>query len=115
MSYSTTKEMTEEETIMNMTERLAKKEAWIERIAEFEASGLSGAKWCAARGFRENQLSYWRRKLKRQQPEEARWLTLDIRDHEPALTIKIGQASIELKPGFDQELFVTAVKLLRSL
>ncbi len=100
---------------MTVTERHAKKEAWMERIAEFEASGQSGAQWCAARGFKENQLSYWRRKLKQQQPEETRWLALDIRGSEPALTIKIGQASIELKPGFDQELFVTAVKLLRSL
>ncbi len=100
---------------MTMTERQAKKEAWIERIAEFEASGLSGAKWCAARGFKENQLSYWRRKLKHQQPEETRWLGLDIGEPEPTLTIKIGQVSIELKPGFGQELFVTAVKLLRSL
>ena len=115
MSYSTIKEMTKEETIMNMTERLAKKEAWIERIAEFEASGLSGAKWCAARGFRENQLSYWRRKLNHQKPEETCWLALNISEPEPALTIKIGQALIELKPGFDQELFVTAVKLLKSL
>ncbi len=100
---------------MTMTERQAKKEAWIERIAEFEASGQNGAKWCAAQGFKENQLSYWRRKLKRQQPEETRWLPLDISDPEPTLTIKIGQASIELKHGFDQELFITAVKLLRSL
>ena len=100
---------------MTMTDRQVKKEAWIERVSEFEASGQSGAKWCAARGFKENQLSYWRRKLKRQQPEEPRWLALGIGEPEPALTIKIGQASIELKPGFDQELFVTAVKLLRSL
>ena len=100
---------------MTNAERQAKKETWIERIAEFEASGLSGAKWCAARGFKENQLSYWRRKLKYQQPEDTRWLALDVGEPEPALTIKIGQASIELKPGFDQELFVTAVKLLRKL
>ena len=100
---------------MTITERQVKKEAWIERIAEFEVSSLSGAKWCAARGFKENQLSYWRRKLKQQQPEEPRWLAMEIREPEARLTIKIGQASIELKPGFDQELFVTAVKLLRGL
>jgi len=100
---------------MTMTERQAKKEAWVERVKEFETSGLSGAKWCAARGFKENQLSYWRRKLKCQQPEETRWLALGIGESEPTLTVKIGQASIDLKPGFDQELFITAVKLLRSL
>lgn len=100
---------------MTNIERRAKKETWIERIAEFEASGLSGAKWCTDKGFKENQLSYWRRKLKQQQPEEPRWLAMEIREPEPKLIIKIGQASIELKPGFDQELFVTAVKLLRSL
>ncbi len=33
----------------------------IERIAGSEASGLSGVKWCDARGLEENQLSYWRR------------------------------------------------------
>jgi hypothetical protein len=100
---------------MTNIEQQAKKETWIERIAEFEASGLSGAKWCAARGFKENQLSYWRRKIKQYQPEEPRWLAMDISEPEPRLTIKIGQASIELKPGFNQELFLTAVKLLKSL
>jgi len=47
MSYYTIKEMAKEETIMTMTERQVKKEAWIEHIAEFETSGLSGAKWCS--------------------------------------------------------------------
>ena len=32
---------------MTMTNRQAKKEAWIERVSELEASGLRGAKWCA--------------------------------------------------------------------
>ncbi len=34
----------------------------IERIAGSEASGLSGVRWCTARGLEENQLLYWRRK-----------------------------------------------------
>ncbi len=29
---------------MSINERQAKKEAWVERVKEFEASGLSGAK-----------------------------------------------------------------------
>jgi len=61
---------------MTMTDRQAKKEAWIEHVKECEASGLGGAKWCTAPGFQKNRLSYWRRKLKRQQPEETRSLAL---------------------------------------
>jgi hypothetical protein len=101
---------------MTATERQARQETWAERIAEFEASGLSGAKWCAARGLKEHQLSYWRRKLKHQaEQKEIRWLPVDLSAPEPALTIKIGPASIELRPGFDQELFIKAVKLLSML
>lgn len=98
-------------------ERQAKQETWKERIAEFESSGLSGAKWCAANGLKENQLSYWRRKLKSQGTAqiETCWLPVDLREPEQPLQIRIGDATIELRPGFDRELFITAVNILRSL
>lgn len=99
------------------TERQAKQEAWKERIADFESSGLSGAKWCAANGIKENQLSYWRRKLKSQEIAQTGtcWLPVDLREPESPLQIRIGEAIIELRPGFNRELFITAVNILRSL
>ena len=99
------------------TERQSKQEAWKERIAEFESSGLSGAKWCAANGIKENQLSYWRRKLKSQgiAQTETCWLPVTLREPESPLQVRIGDATIELRPGFDRVLFITAVNILRSL
>ena len=102
---------------MTTSDCQTKQAAWTERIADFKASGLSRAKWFAARGLKENQLSYWHRKLKANQPElnEIHWLPVDFSDLEPALNVKVGAASIEIKAGFDQDLFITVVKILSVL
>lgn len=38
---------------MSKAERIRKREEWQEKVAEFRASGLSGAAWCTAEGIKQ--------------------------------------------------------------
>jgi hypothetical protein len=39
-------------------ERLKRREEWRQRVADFKASGKSGAAWCAERGIKPHLLYY---------------------------------------------------------
>lgn len=40
---------------------------WMERLAEYKASGQSITAWCRENALSEGQYHYWRRKLARSQ------------------------------------------------
>lgn len=102
---------------MTKEERAAKRVLWERRIADFKASGLSGAKWCAAHNLKTNQLWYWFKKLHPEMPakKSVQWLPVEISDSEPALTVKIGPAMIEVRNDFDPQLLISVVKVLSTL
>lgn len=102
---------------MTKDEREANRAAWAKRIADFRASGLSATQWCAANGLKVHQLRYWLKKLETPAPSQTaiRWLPVDFSDHEPALTVRVGPAAIEIRNGFDPELFISVVKTLSRL
>lgn len=39
------------------------RETWRDRVAQYRASGQSGAAWCAAHQVKESQLWYWVRRF----------------------------------------------------
>ena len=45
-------------------EREAAHRLWERLVVEFRASGQSGPRWCADRGYKLRQLRYWQHKLK---------------------------------------------------
>jgi len=104
-----------------MTKSEVRKE-WETRVTEFRASGQSAPKWCAAHDLKPHQLWYWVRKLK---PTEAGlasspiWLPIEVAeqpsDPESSLLIRIGQASVEVKPGFNPDLLSDVVRTLAGL
>jgi hypothetical protein len=102
---------------MTKEERAAKRVLWERRIADFKASGLSGAKWCVAHNLKTHQLWYWLKKLQPELPAEkpVQWLPVEIRDPGPALTVKIGPAAIEVPGGFDPQLLISVVRVLSTL
>ncbi|NLI90991.1 MAG: helix-turn-helix domain-containing protein [Peptococcaceae bacterium] len=96
---------------------------WETRISEYRASGQSAKAWCAAHGVTTRQLWYWLRKFKTNQDvpavKSARWLPLDLDVSGQApvvqnegLLVRVGQASIEVKPGFDPALLSEIVRIL---
>lgn len=96
---------------------------WIAQITEYKASGLSTKEWCAEHKMKPHQLRYWLRKL---QPTDSptvvssSWLPVEFSDPEPkshvsTLLIRVGQATVEVKPGFDPILLSDIVRTLTAL
>jgi len=95
---------------------------WEARVAAFRASGQSTTAWCAAHDLKPHQLRSWLRKLK---PEEtavrpsSNWLSVEVGkqsdESESSLLVRVGQATIEVKPGFNPALLSDVVRTLAVL
>lgn len=93
---------------------------WEKRLAEYEASGQSPVAWCNENSIKKNQFYYWRRQLRGSQikiERPTRWLSLNV---EPttvtdSIAVHIGQATVELNTGFNQDLFRVIVKILQTI
>jgi hypothetical protein len=93
---------------------------WENRLAEYEASGQGPVAWCKDNSIRESQFYYWRRKLRGSRTDikqPIRWLPLNM---EPILIkdsiiVHIGQATVELNKGFDQDLFREIIQILQTV
>lgn len=97
------------------------RQEWEARIADFKASGQSGAAWCAAHNLRLNQLWYWLKKIKSaENPKitQTHWMSVEIDKLDPTgqrngLLIKVGPAVIEVQPGFNPALLKEVVRTLK--
>ena len=97
---------------------------WERRIAHFKASGMTQTKWCEENGESIHKLKYWLYKIERQkrnENEKSNWVSMIIEDEttpdpsDTTLQIKIGQATIEVKPEFNPALLADVVKLLKTI
>ncbi|KPH66467.1 IS66 family insertion sequence element accessory protein TnpA, partial [Oceanobacillus caeni] len=100
--------------------RKEKRLVWEERISSYKQSGLSIAKWCDENNVHESQFYYWKKKLNTDPKVDntsSKWLSVEVDkyDNNPdsSILIKLGQASIEIKHGFDPSLLSEVVKALR--
>ena len=106
-----------------MTKTELRKE-WAERVAAFKASGQSATAWCATHDLKPHQLWYWLKKHKNVDTPTvtpSQWLSLEVgelyhNDHqESALLVRVGQAIVEVKPGFNSSLLCDVVRTLATL
>lgn len=95
---------------------------WERRIAVFRASGQTQAKWCAANDLKIHQFKYWLKRIedsKSTQIPHAKWASVTIEEAAPEvnepLHVKVGHASIEVKPGFNPTLLADVVRTLNKL
>ena len=95
---------------------------WQARVAAFRASGQSGAAWCAAHQIKEHQLWYWIRRFPIEhspQTSPAGWIPVPIHESAEAagypLQVRVGQATIEVRPGFDPALLQQVVRTLTAI
>lgn len=96
---------------------LSLQQEWQKRVAEFQASGLSGAKWCQANDYKEHQLWYWVRKFRQAGTEKAeptQWLRVETKES-AGLQVRVGLAVVQVKNGFDPELLLEVVRTLSAL
>lgn len=89
---------------------------WQKRIAEFKESGKSVTVWCAENDVKANQLWYWLRKEKQGSKKEISWLPLGLSCEatRPSLLVRVGQATVEVSPGFDRKLLLEVVETLNA-
>src|SRR5690554_1191982 len=92
---------------------IEKRQKWESRVTAFKASGQTAADWCSAHDLKIHQLRYWLNKFKSAGEEpivkETKWLSVEVGElnnsSQPnALPIRVGKATIEVKPGFDPTL-----------
>jgi hypothetical protein len=95
---------------------------WERRIAIFKESGQTQAKWCAANDLKLHQLKYWLKRVEgssAKQKPKTKWASVEIEETveelNETLQIKVGQASIEVKPGFNPAFLADVVRTLKTL
>ena len=95
---------------------------WERRIAIFKESGQTQAKWCADNNLKLHQFKYWLKRLKgssAKQKPKTKWTSVEIEEtveeRNETLQIKIGEAAIEVKPGFNPAFLADVVRTLTTL
>lgn len=98
------------------------RELWRARVADFRASGLSGAAWCAAHQIKEHQLWYWVGKFKAEidhEDRQPRFVPVHVQEPvrvaDKPLSIRVGPAVIEVSSGYDSDLLRDVVRTLATL
>lgn len=110
-----------------MSSREQRRKEWMERISDYRSSGLTMAAWCEANNFTKEQLKYWLRKSKEisssptlnsNSPQFVPVTIAETADNESAssshLVVRIGQASIEVRSGFNPQLLREVVQALEN-
>jgi hypothetical protein len=97
-----------------------KEELWRKRMEHFEASGLSGTRWCEEQGISKGQFWYWKKRWEKSlvKEEESTWVPLVVADtnsDKTALTIRIGTAEIEVQSGYNATLLQSVVRTLMAI
>jgi hypothetical protein len=98
------------------------KKEWEARIADFKASGKSGATWCTANNVNIHQFYYWVKKLKSSNSadiQSPKWYSLEIstqsQDPTNNLLIRVGEVTIEVKPDYNPDLLLNVIRTLRTI
>lgn len=95
---------------------------WERRIEVFRSSGLTQTNWCKVNDISIHQFKYWFKKIndnQSSQSKETKWISMSVEDESPnnltdTIQIKIGQATIEVKPNFNPRLLANVVKVLKT-
>ncbi|OWZ83338.1 IS66 family insertion sequence element accessory protein TnpA [Natranaerobius trueperi] len=105
-----------------------RRESWKQHIAEFRSSGMTTREWCNTHNLSITKLRYWLRKYKDEDlnnhnnTSDTQWLPLKVDDASQVekkdtsqMTVKVGQASIEVGSDFDKQLLKDLVRTLSEL
>jgi hypothetical protein len=88
---------------------------WSKKVSEFRKSGEAKEEWCEKNNITIKQFTYWLRQFSVENTP-TQWLPVEIKQEENLpLKVKIGDATIEIHPGFDKEHLSEVLKVLTSL
>jgi len=94
---------------------------WMERLADYRASGLTMRAWCEERQVSFHKLRYWLRTTKRNESVPAvaaSFVPLAVSEAAETgalLVVRVGETRIELEPGFNPQLLRDVVQALKGL
>ena len=97
---------------------------WERRISIYRSSGQTQTNWCKANNISIHQLKYWLKRIEVPKPRittSPQWVPVELEDsnventNNEALQIKVGLASIEVKPGFNPSHLKDVIKVLKTL
>lgn len=92
---------------------------WEARIASYKSSGQTQAKWCEANQISMHQFKYWYKKISgpvSQSIHAASFTPVFVEapaSQEEFLRVQVGEASIEVRPGFNPEFLAKVVRALK--
>jgi hypothetical protein len=100
-------------------------EKWVERIREWRASGQTAREYAQGRGFEASTLRYWASRLSTAEGKAAGATTPKARASvriarvvavakptTASLTVRVGAAQVEVRPGFDRGLLRDVLEAL---
>ena len=100
--------------------RSALQEEWQSRLESFTQEGKTVKAWCSEHGIPEHQFHYWRRRLAEMSTPAATpnvgggWMAVVPESPPGGMTVRVGGATIEVRPGFDGTLLRAVVRALES-
>jgi len=106
-----------------MMTRAERRKIWEERVSSFKASGQTQVNWCDDQEINIHQLRYWIRKFQSEkltEPSTQEWISVKVDNQmeestssrQSNIVVKVGEAEVEVKPGFDPLLLANVVKAL---
>ncbi len=93
---------------------------WRAIVDEWADSELTAIRWAKEHGVNAKQLYYWIAKFKEEDALSAahtRWLQLETGESPVsvgAFEVRVCDATVVVKPGFDPEVFAGIVRILRQ-
>ncbi|MDR6999666.1 IS66 family insertion sequence element accessory protein TnpA [Neobacillus niacini] len=95
---------------------------WERRILVYRSSGQTQANWCKANDISIHQFKYWLKRiegLESKTKPSSQWVPIELEDstdeNSETLQVKVGLASIEVKPGFNPSLLADVITVLKTL
>jgi len=92
---------------------------WSKKIEKFKKSGKTKEDWCEKKNISLRQFNYWLKQFS-EKTTETQWLPVEVKEDKNILSnsplnIKIGEAIIEVYPGYDKEFLLEILTTLKSL
>ncbi|WP_281886237.1 IS66 family insertion sequence element accessory protein TnpA [Paenibacillus sp. YYML68] len=105
-----------------MTKKELRRQEWIARVSDYEASGQTMKAWCAEQGVTKDQLRYWLRTLNERTSGKSSgntsnsFIPLTLSDSSnptsSCIIVHAGAARLEVRSGFDAKLLHDVVSAL---
>lgn len=97
-----------------------KQKEWSKKIKKFKQSGQTPEEWCSENNISMRQFNYWFRQetKKSDNIHTTKWMPVKIKQDNPVhqcLYIKIGIATVEVRPGIENSFLLDILKTLKAL